>query len=214
MTTNAELIDLAMGRLTQRKSVRLRAAVVNEINSVINQLERGKFFPWFLQQTATLSALANSTFVALPLDFALEKEESKPYYVLEGKVFYLTKRLYAVLQGETPNTTRLYAIFGGSLHYRAMPSEDLTINLLYYAKAGGNLVDNTTALSNPWLIEAQEWVVNKALTTVAADVVGDVEKGLTFAAKARAAHNDLYAYHESRTHQNQDYFVGGSTDGS
>ena len=75
MTTNSELIDQAMGRLGGRTSTRLRADLVSEVNTTIDNFEQGTFIPWFLEATATLDIVADDTFVTLPEDFAIEADE-------------------------------------------------------------------------------------------------------------------------------------------
>ncbi len=212
MTTNALLLDEALSRLGQRSSTRVRADVLNEINNTINRLERGTFIPWFLESTASLSIVADDTFVALPADFILEQDETRPYYTLDGKVYYLTKRLsLAALQGESPTSLKYYALNGGNFHFRMAADQAYTVYLPYYARETGNLVDNTNTISNQWLIDAKDWVLGEALTYVAGVHLQNTEKAALQAQAAAKAKNDLYVYHESRIHQNQDYEVGGAT---
>lgn len=214
MTTNAGILDLAMARLGSRRSPAVRSNLLNEINASILTLERGAFFPWFLQNTASLVVSADLTFAALPSDFALEQEDTRPYYTLEGTVYYLTKRLYAVLQGETPTTVKYYAIQGSTLHFRKATEQQLTITLLYYAKTDAGVLDNSTEASNLWLLNARDWVLAMALKNVAALHLKDMELAAGFSGMEQQAKRELYIYHESRVHQNQDYEVGGSSDGT
>lgn len=214
MSTNAEIIELAMSRLGQRKSTKVRADVISEINSSIEELERGTFHPWFLEETATLSIVANDVSKALPTDFLLEAEESRPYYVEEGKTYYLTKRFYAALLAEEPTTLKYYAIRGETLHFRMAADKAYTIYVDYYAKTVDPIVDNSDTVSNPWLINAKDWVVYEALTTVAALHLQNQELGATMSVLAGKAKRDLYIHHEARISENQDFEVGGASDGS
>lgn len=215
MSTNKELIDQAMARLGSRKSQRLRDSVVQEINTAIDVLERGTFLPWFLQETATLVIPANTPFVTLPDNFAREQEDTRPYY-FEGttKVSFLTKRLHPQLMQSDISTLSLYSINGNEFHVRTVSTIEQTIYLEYYAKATGNLVDDENAISNPWLIDAKDWVLGKALKTAALGAGGNRQLASDMAELETAARNDVYAFHESRVHTNQDYEVGGSTNGS
>lgn len=214
MTTNAELLNQAMSRLGQRKSTRVRADVVTEINTAIEVLERGTFRPWFLEKTATLAVVKDDTFAALPTDFLIEAEEVRPYFVLEGKVHYLTKRFYGMLVGETPPEVRYYAIRGNDFHFRRPADIAYSIIVPYYAQTNDLLVDDTTDVSNPWLLNAQDWVFGKALGVVAAFHVHNQELAVNFSAAERQAKSDIYIFHEARINENQDFEVGGSSGGT
>lgn len=214
MTTNAELIDLAMGRLGGRASVRVRATVVSEINATIDTVERGTFFPWFLEQTASLNIVEDDTFVDLPADFAIEADESRPYYVLNGTTYYLTKRFHGTLQGEIPTSVQYYAIHGSEFHFRMAADQAYTIYLAYYARETGNLVDNGSDVANLWLINAKDWIFGEALRTVAATNIQSDGLAAKMAAMGVKAKNDLYVHHEARININQDFEVGGASDGS
>ncbi len=214
MATNASVLDLAMSRLGQRESTKLRASVLLEINAAIDMLERGTFFPWFLEKTASLSFAVNDTFKALPTLFAIEADESRPYFTLEGTVFYLTKRFHAALQAEVPNTIRLYAILGNDLHIRKAADVAFTLSVPYHERVTGNLVDDGTAITNLWLIDAKDWVIYEALTIVAAVIVQNDTLAQKMVALAQKAKSDLYIFHEARININQDFVVGGSSDGT
>ncbi len=216
MPTNAEILDEAMSRLGQRKSTNLRTSVVNEINIAIDELERGDFFPWFLQQTLSLSVSIGDTFVSLGTNFAREQEDARPYYVDgENNIHYLTKTFFAQLQGEEPSTElTYYALRGNELHFRLAASNASTLNVLAYVRQTGNFADNATEVSNLWLIEAKNWVFCKALKTVAALQVQNAPLASGLALMERQAKIDILNYHESREHTGHDYFVGGASDGS
>ena len=214
MPTNSELLDNAMSRLGQRTSQKIRADLLYELNNVIKTLEAGTFFPWFLEGLDTLGVVADDTFVALPADFALEVEEARPYFTLNGEVYYLKKTFFALLQGKTNTDMRFYALQGGQLHFRGAATEAVTINFPYYKKTGGGVVDDGLEVSNLWLLNVEEWVVNEALTRVAAFHVRDSNKAAEFATLAQKAKKEAYIYHESRIHTSMDYEVGGATDGS
>ena len=214
MSTNKEFIDQAMGRLGQRTSTRVRANVIEEVNTAIEDLERGTFFPWFLHKTATLNVVADDTFVNLPSDFALEEDETRPYYVEEGTVYYLTKRFYGALLGEDPTSLKFYATRGTEFHFRMVAEKDYTIILPYYGKTVDPLADNTDPVSNLWLLEAKNWVLGKSLSIVAATNLQNPNLATTMAALEIKSRTDVYNYHEARLNQSQDFEVGGVTDGS
>lgn len=215
--TNAELIELMMSRLGQRKSTRVRADLILEVSAAIEDLEAEPFVPWFLQATASLEFLEGSAFVSLPEDFAIERESARPYYVLEGTTHYLTKTVSGAIFNYTSSTTapQKYAIIGDEMFIRPVADQDYTIYLPYYAKTGASgFADNSDEISNVWLIEAREWVVNKALAIVAGQHIQNAEMEAKFFALEGRHKRKVYSKHIAREAQNQDYEVGGATDGS
>ena len=204
-----------MSRLGQRTSTRVRADVIAEINTTINRLERAPFLPWFLEVDATLDVSSGDSSVALPTNFLREAEESRPYYTMEGTVYYLTKRFYAALPGESDaSSVKFYAIRGETFYFRQVADRAYAITLPYISAQTGNLVDNADDVSNLWLLRAHDWVVNEALAKVAAFHLSNLELAGTLKGDAAETKRDLYNYHESRINLNQDYQVGGSSDGS
>ncbi len=214
MTTNSELLDNALSRLGQRKSTRVREDTIAEINEAIDNLERGSFFPWFLQKTVTLSFVSGDSFKPLPADFAIEQEDTRPFYTQESAIFYLTKRFFGTLQGEAPTFVKFYAVHGNDFHIRMPAEKDYSITVLYNARTGGGFVDDTNDVSNLWLIDAKEWVLSMALAKVARFHLQNTPLAADFVGMEAKAKRDLYNYHESRVNLNQDFEVGGATDGS
>ena len=214
MATNAEILDIAMSRLGKRSSTRVRTDVVSEINSTIARLEQGDFRPWFLEQTATLSLVSGDTFKALPSTFLIEAQESRPYYVEEGTVYYLEKRFYGTLLGEVPTSLKYYAIRGSNIHFRMAADKAYTLYVDYYAKSNDALVDNASAATNVWLLNAQDWVLNEACARVAGLHLGSDPLAAKLTAAAAKDKRDIFVFHEARINENQDFYVGGATDGS
>lgn len=216
MTTNAQLIDQAMSRLGQRTSTRVRADVVTEINTTIDTLERGTFIPWFLEQTATLSIVSGESMKALPSDFTIEADESRPYWIdADGETQFMTKRFYGALPGEHDATkVQFYAIRGSEFHFRMVADASYTIYVPYYAKQTGNLADNDSTVSNLWLIDAKEWVLGDALQRVAAFHLHNAELATMHNLAAQRAQRELFNFHEARVNKNQDFEVGGASDGT
>jgi len=214
MTTNSELIDQAMSRLGQRSSTRLRADVVTEINTTIDTLERGEFLPWFLEETATMTILPSQSFDTLPGDFGLEMEDSRPYYLKDGKTHYLTKRLFAAIFGEDPPDMRYYAIRGTEFYVRQIPDEEETVYLPYTARQTGDLADDGSVVSNLWLHHAKDWVLGEALAAVASLHLSNDKLAATQAVFGAKGKRSVFVHHEARVNMNQDFEVGGISDGS
>lgn len=216
MTTNAQLLDQAMSRLGQRTSTRVRADVLTEINQTINTLERGTFIPWFLEETATLAVVSGESYKDLPSDFAIEADESRPYWIdADGETHFLTKRFYGALPGESAATSlKYYAIRGSEFHFRMVADGAYTIYVPYYARQTGDFDDNGEVVSNKWLIEATEWVLGDALQRVAAFHLHNGELATMHNLAAQRAQRELFNFHEARVNKNQDFEVGGASDGS
>lgn len=215
MATNSELLNEAMSRLGQRSSTRVRADVVVEINKAINRFERGTFLPWFLEEEDSLVFASGESSKALDTNFLREAEDTRPFYTLEGTVYFLEKRLYGVLMGMGAETSvKYYAIRGETFYIRMEAEQAYTITVPSYWKQNDPFVDNATEVSNEWLLSAHDWVVNEALAKVAALHLHNQKLAADLKGDATSAKNELYVYHESRVHTNQDYFVGGSSDGS
>ena len=214
MATNSELLDQAMSRLGQRSSTRVRSDIVAEINTTIDRLERAPFLPWFLEQDATLSISTNDTSEALPSDFLREATETRPWYTEDGDTYYLEKRFYAALQQETPTSLKYYAIKGETFYFKKTADKAYTVTLPYYAAQTGDFADNSSDVSNLWLLRAHDWVVNEALSKVAAFHVQNEKLAIALRADASSAKWDIINYHESRENEGQDFFVGGASDGS
>lgn len=215
--TNAELIEQMMSRLGQRRSVRVRADLVTEVTSAIVDLEAEPFIPWFLQDTAELAFDEGLSFVELPDDFSIEREGTRPYYVLEGTTCFLTKMISGAIFGYTTTDTspQRYSIIGNEMHIRPVADQDYVINVPYYAKTdGAGFADNSNPISNIWLLEAREWVINKALAIVAGQHLQNERLEAKFFALEGRHKRQIYSKHIAREAQNQDYEVGGSSDGT
>lgn len=223
MSTNAEVIELAMSRLGQRASTRLRADVLAEINASINSRERAPWLPWFLRDSEWFEY---SDFAFAPgfgtatLDsaFLRERESTRVYRfsATDFKYTFLTRAVLGLIHTEQDATTQThYDISGLSLQIAGVPVDNGDIYVIHYYKAQtGNLVDDGSAVSNLWLINAQDYILAHALRNVADFHVQNTKLASRFALQQQEAFNELYAYHESLEHENTDYFVGGSSDGS
>lgn len=216
MTTNAELIDQWMSRLGQRTSTRVRADLVAEVNSAIRNLESEAFMPWFLQSTLTLNVAIDESFRLLPTDFVIEREGTRPYYVLEGTVYYLRKMISGAIFGHVTENTRptRYSIIGNEFHFRPVADQAYAINIPYYAKTGGGIAYDQAEVDNLWLLNAEDWVAYKALKTTAGFHLQNTQKAADFAQMEHSEKLSIYKLHQAREAQNQDYEVGGISDGS
>lgn len=218
MATGTEIIDFAMSRLGKRSSTSLRADVIDEINAAIDRLERGDFKPWFLQSTiaATFTNEGDDT-ATLASTFGGEQEESRPWWQDDdGEKHFLTKRFYGQLLTETTTEVRYYSIVGNTsfLIAAAAPEDGFTVTVPSYLRYTGDLADTDDTVTNPWLIDAKDWVLMSALRRVASLHLRDMELVGILQGLEAEAKREVYIYHELRMNMNQEYRVGGSSDGT
>lgn len=227
MTTNAEILDLAMSRLGHRTSPKVRADTLQELNVAIDTAERAPWLPWFLASDYVALVPAGAYYTVLPSNFLREKEDTRPYTLDGVKATHLTKVPFGMLQSQDPATAfSLYSIQVGDgrnqgggieklIHFRAAGAADsqLVYMNLYRAQTG-DVVDDTSNISNLWLTEARDYIMFKALRTVAEFHIQNDKLAQLFAIREFQALKILVDYHVSLDSENQDYFVGGSSDGS
>lgn len=213
MATNAEKIEQMMSRLGQRTSQRVRTDLVAELNTAIEHLETQPFIPWFLRTTSFLTLPEGSTVVSLPSNYLREREEFLPYYSYDGTNYYIEKRLLGALPGFKPiiSTPEVYAIDGGQFHFRPAAPEEIEVTFTHYSRSNDPVLDNDEEVTNPWLIEAFEYVSCVTLKNIATFHVQNLPLGEIFASLEFRYYGQLYKYHESRIHEGQDYYVGGAS---
>lgn len=216
MSTHKELLDRWMGRLGSLRSTRVRADLLSEVNAAILDLENEAFIPWFLNRTGTLSIAQNDLFVTLPGDFLIEQEKHRPYYVLEGKTYYLKKVTSGAIYGVETSNTRptFYSINGSEFHFRPVADQAYTIYFPYYQKSGDPMTDDEDNVTNKWLLNAPEWIGMRALKMTAGTHLQNEKKGSVFAGLEREQKQKIYKRHIAREAQNQEYEVGGISDGT
>ncbi len=217
MATYAEILDLGMSRLGKRSSTTLRADLLLELQSTVDEPNNGEFLPWFLETSGVVSISSSTGVGALPSIFLREAEDVKPYYTADdGTRKYLHKRLYGELLGAEDETSpKYYSIYQSSMYVRAYPESNLIVNLSYYSNdsATGSIITDsgTDADGHLWLFHAKNWVLNQACSMVAGEILGNQKKAQSLMARAMATKAQVYKFHEARIHQNQDYSMGGAT---
>jgi len=169
--TNAEVLDLMMGRLGGRQAPLMRAKVLMELNNSIRELERGDIKPWFLEAVEEAAMVIAQGYVLVPENFLIEVEDGTfEVENSEGDWTELTKVTREKLREETANEDDAipegYAIWGN--RFLLGPAPDLAYNYRfdYYARTIP-LVDSNAALTNSWLLEFFNYTTTEALIIVA-----------------------------------------------
>lgn len=176
--TNKEVYDLLCKRLGNRVAVTTRSVVISELNKMIEELETRATLPWFLETdwdaTTTPPAImvAQQEYLELPPDFLREMEEG----VFEIQEYpettwtNLKKVSYEVLREKTrncePQIPTCYALRGTRIYFG--PTPDVTyVFRLPYIKKSGEVLDNTSTISNPWLTTFFNFVTLEVISMVA-----------------------------------------------
>lgn len=211
-STEDHYVTLLLNRLGRRRSDdALRTSVVEELALTQRQLELGRFLPWFLvkKQNPVVNILGSEDSIPVPTDFIREEEETQPYIVnTAGDKFQLKKGLHDILQTKYLNTARgtpkYYSILGSSFYLWPTPSETFAWHMWYYAKQAV-VVDTATAVTNPWLLNAADWLLYTAGISLASFHIQKADMASRFAAAARVAMDNVVTLHEARIHTNMNY---------
>lgn len=170
---NTEVFDLMAGRLGRRQAPLIRQVCVTELNQAIRELERGPNKPWFLEDSAEDDLVANQGYIELPADFLMEIEEGT--FELEHEAdgwTELTKVARDVLRKNTANCDpafpEAYSIWGKRFLLGPTPDQAYAYRFDYY-KRTESVGDNSSTVTNDWLLEFFDYTTYFALIKVARD---------------------------------------------
>lgn len=175
-----EAVSFLKTRMKNNQSAELDAIIHTEMNFVqLQELERGPFFPWFLETELADAVTAPDEYrVALPEDFICEVEEQDLWVVVEGKPRKLTK-----VSSDTATAAQLeygipkgYDIRGKYFLMFPTPDAEYTLRMTYIARQP-LLAEGTT---NAWLDEAGQWFLGRTGENISLNVLGDMELAQRF----------------------------------
>jgi hypothetical protein len=212
--TNKELIDLMMARLGGRTAPALRSRLVIELNEKIRQLETGSILPWFMEDKFVGDTVANQDYVDLPADFVREVEEGRfKIKNTENKWGRLIKASYEDLEDETENYDAAlpegYALFGDKIYFGPVPDLAYSFKLPYF-KRTGEVIDNTSAVTNSWLLEFHHYVTLATLKVVASMHIQSAEIMQKIDPELQTAYDIFWRTIEARKHTNMEYLLTNS----
>ncbi len=207
LTLEASYITLLLNRLGRRKDTSLRESALDEMNMAKRRLEKGRFLPWFLGKWVTEVIAAAQETYTLPADFLAEEEDTQ-ILLTGGEVRSILKKgTHDVLEkkyGVETGTPRYYSVVGGSLYFWPIPATEVSMRF-YYMAAQPDFVDTATAVTNPWLLNASDWLLAEAGTRIAGFHIMKPDLAKLMASAAAEAKDNIMVVHEARKHVNTDY---------
>lgn len=215
--TNAEVIDLMMKRLGDRRATVLRAQVLKELNAKIFQLEQGDTLPGFLIEDMTsLVTVADQDYIAVPTGFIREVEEGEfEMQNSEGSWFELKKiardkqrRYFRELGTGFPET---YALFGNRFYFGYTPDAVYSIRTQLYMHTSP-IVDNQDEVTNPWLVQFLNFTTFSALMVIAATHVHSNELIQRFTPEYQVAKDTYWRFIEAQENTNLEQLMGDVED--
>lgn len=209
--TNAEVLDIMMGRLGKRTAPTLRITCLQELNLAIRELERGDVKPWFLEELSEGAFVANQSYITLPTDF-LEETEEGTFEVVnsEGKWTELLKVSREKLREETANEAAAlpegYAIWGNKFLLGPKPDSAYSYQFDYYSRTDA-IVDSNQAVSNDWLNEFFDYTTTAALIKVAGQHIQSMEMLTKFKAEQSRYYDQFLKAVNSRQQAGRTYLL-------
>lgn len=211
LSTNADYIDLLIGRLGRRSTTQttLRALVVDEINSSLRELERGRFLPWFLETVAILTTVADDRTITLPTGFLREIENQSVEIIASSTVTndlikLRVEDLNTLYKDDAAGLPARYAIGEPSIYWGPKPDAAYAVSFPYIAESTA-VPDDAVVATNPWLINAHNFVLSHAGIQVAGFHLQNQKLAELFGAATARGRLELVGHHEAREHTNMDY---------
>lgn len=208
LSLNASYVTLLLQRLGRRKDTSLRESALDEMNMAKARLEQGRFLPWFLGKSISVTFPAGVRSYVLPADFLSEEEDFQ--FRLEGPTdsFYTIKKgIQDVLQEqfkEREGIPKYYSILGNELQLWPLPDIQYT-SAFYYKARQASFTDAATTVTNPWLLNAADWLLMEAGVRLAGFHLQNPNLAKLCAAAAAEAKDNLLVIHEAREHVNVNY---------
>ncbi|HYE38153.1 hypothetical protein [Methylocaldum sp.] len=208
--TRDQVVALLVQRLNNRTDLETRIISEMQLAQSVRLEQNGEFYPWFLvTEYATEMAEIGEPRIPAPDDFLMELEENGLWVEdAEGNWKLLTKGDEDDLQVALGNCTGLpqaYAFSGEHFTLFPTPNENYNIRMRYNAAQPLP----TTNIENAWLKYAPDLVMGEVGEAVAAIHMQNPTLAAEFTKAKVAAWARLRLVHESRSHTNREYSMGG-----
>lgn len=214
MATNAEVITNMMDRLGSRSALVLRGKVLYELNEKIRQYDSAALLPWFNESRITGNFVAAQDYIAVPSNFVREVEEGEfKVKTLDGvwkKIFKVSlEKLEAETENAIPAFPEGYAIYGDRFYFGPIPDAAYEYKFPVYIRTNV-ILDNNSAVTNPWLLEFYNLMTFETLDIVARVHVQSDELANKFRQPLAEARDSFVRTVEARKHANMDYLLTDS----
>lgn len=211
---NSEVLDLIQGRLGNRTGSVIRTKVLSELNEKIRQLELRETLPWFLEDIWEPTAIASQDYIALPSDFLRLNDETnvevRNTTITPPQWSKLVKVSYAKLREETANAEAQlpagFAFYGERMYLGPTPDTTYAFRVPYF-KRTAPLVDNSSAVSNKWLLEFFNYVTLDTIMFLAKTHLRDVQLQRNIVDELRDARAGVILAVEARLHAGREYLL-------
>ena len=213
--TNKEMFDFIMQRLGNRTSTTTRAAVVKELNEVIRQMELSDVLPWFMEDIWVQNTSANVDYLDLPTDYIRDDDEGNPeiqttsgYRKCPKDGYNNLRATYANLDAAIPEK---FAIYGERVYFGPTPDAAYSFRLPYY-KRTGDVVDNTSAITNKWLLNFFNFITLCTINIVARTHTRDDKLVSSTSSPLADARKLMWQGIEARIHAGREYLLDNEED--
>lgn len=210
--TNQELYDLILIKARRAGDTNLRAVIFAEMRGLLNGWEKSPFHPWFLEtRSSGFATTADGEPVAVPTGFLLLVEDTKVRIVnADGAKKILTRMYHEDIEEHfdnvDPTLPRNYDIFADQFVFGPAADAAYAVHFKYYA-ATTPPPDNTSTVSNPWVLNAEDLVVHAVAERLVREYVKDYRHADELAGKATQLRTDLHKFNEARKHVDMDYSI-------
>jgi hypothetical protein len=209
--TNAEMLNLIMGRFGGRSSTTLRATALKELNEKIRQLEQADICPWFMKDVWTPNTQANVESLDLPSDYIRDDDDAEPEIRDPNKGWVeIHKVPYNRLRQETANALaqlpRGFSTYGEKIYFGPLPDAAYNFRLPYF-KRTGSVVDNSSEISNKWLVNFFNLITLETVNIVAKLHIRDQQVVASVASELDIARLQFKRAVEAREHAGQEYLL-------
>ncbi len=208
MATNAQLIDQALFHLGNRASY--RANVLSSMKLWVDERERGRFLPWFLEKESSgLVTVEDQDYVSLPADFLRELDEGIVLVTdadgLEHKLVKAPSLDRLLSEKDEGGLPEAYYLFNGRMYLRQTPDAAYFLRFFYYGKSTV-LADNDSEVTH-WGAEAASALVFGSAAIFAGTVLQNMKLRDSLAAFESRALDNLLAANEARIHSGSSLLI-------
>ena len=200
--------------LVSRSDSTARTYSVLACEVVLQNLDNSPFHPWFLEQYADLTCAGDSVdnTVALPSDFLDFKEDGYIWYFpVSGDKSIINRGFLEDLEDVYANQDAAHpveacALAGSTMYLGPTPDEAGHVKF-WYTQSTTAPADITTAITNPWILNAADYVAHRVAEKVARDRLRNPKRADELMATATTLRTELFRMNEGRKHSNMDYEV-------